>query len=58
MREHGNATVLGTVKDQRTLLAGGSSASVDDVFAAILVRATDGEWRVLQLSWMPGPAHR
>jgi uncharacterized protein (TIGR02246 family) len=53
-----NATVLGTVRGRRLPLAGGSSASVDDVFAAILVRAPDRAWRVLQLSWKPGPPHR
>jgi uncharacterized protein (TIGR02246 family) len=53
-----NATVLGTVKGQRKPIAGGASATVDDVFTAILVRGNDREWRVLQLAWKPGPPQR
>src|SRR5262245_40585522 len=53
-----NATVLGTVKGQRTPIAGGASVPVDDLFTAILVRGTDREWRVLQLAWKPGPSQR
>jgi uncharacterized protein (TIGR02246 family) len=53
-----NATVLGTVKGQRRSLADGSSARIDDLFTAILVRGSDREWRVLQLAWKPGPPHR